>query len=207
MESEDEATGASIVRARCHSTCRRAWRVSAVAVRLTSDVDYTIQPAADGSGKVVLLRNADAIIAPLATLARSRAAAAAQDASRRTTRAAQPRRSPPPAPSRPQPTPRRPASAARARASIAPMQARRARSRSAPTRASPPSIATWPRNTAAPGPASPEQQALLRRTRDRFLAYRDRCPNRAASAMPISGACARSATSWKAAGSPTIIGG
>jgi uncharacterized protein len=27
--------------------------------------------------------------------------------------------------------------------------------------------------------ASPEQKALLRRTRDRFLAYRDRCPNRA----------------------------
>jgi nitrite reductase/ring-hydroxylating ferredoxin subunit len=26
--------------------------------------------------------------------------------------------------------------------------------------------------------ASPEQQALLRRTRDRFLAYRDRCPDR-----------------------------
>ena len=37
---------------------------------LTSDVDYTVQPAADGSGNVVLLRNADAIIAPLATLAR-----------------------------------------------------------------------------------------------------------------------------------------
>jgi uncharacterized protein len=26
--------------------------------------------------------------------------------------------------------------------------------------------------------ASPEEQAQLRRTRDRFLAYRDRCPNR-----------------------------
>ena len=26
--------------------------------------------------------------------------------------------------------------------------------------------------------ASPDQQALLRRTRDRFLGYRDRCPNR-----------------------------
>jgi hypothetical protein len=25
--------------------------------------------------------------------------------------------------------------------------------------------------------ASPEQQALLRRTRDRFLGYRDRCPD------------------------------
>ena len=38
---------------------------------LTADVDYSIQPAADGSGDVVLLRNADPIIAPLATLARA----------------------------------------------------------------------------------------------------------------------------------------
>ena len=37
---------------------------------LTADVDYGVQPAADGSGNVVLLRNADAIITPLATLAR-----------------------------------------------------------------------------------------------------------------------------------------
>ena len=26
--------------------------------------------------------------------------------------------------------------------------------------------------------ASPEQRELLRRTRDRFIGYRDRCPNR-----------------------------
>src|SRR3954454_10297250 len=38
---------------------------------LMSDVDYTVQPAADGSGNVVLLRNADAIVTPLATLART----------------------------------------------------------------------------------------------------------------------------------------
>src|SRR3954463_6040203 len=37
---------------------------------LMSDVDYTVQPAADGSGNVVLLRNADAVIAPLAPLPR-----------------------------------------------------------------------------------------------------------------------------------------
>ena len=28
------------------------------------------------------------------------------------------------------------------------------------------------------GSASPEERAMLQRTRDRFLAYRDRCPNR-----------------------------
>ena len=38
---------------------------------LNADIDYTLQGAADGSGTVVLLRNADAVIAPLATLART----------------------------------------------------------------------------------------------------------------------------------------
>ena len=98
--------------------------------------------------------------------------------------------------SRPQP-----AIAAAGRASIAPTRARRARSRSARTRAcrarSQHGRAIRPRDGAAP----PEQQALLRRTRDRFLGYRDRCPNRSASATPMSGGCARSATSWKAVGS------
>src|SRR4051812_26933589 len=37
---------------------------------LTGDLDYTVQPAADGSGNVVLLRNADSVIALLATLGR-----------------------------------------------------------------------------------------------------------------------------------------
>ncbi|HWI75574.1 MAG TPA: hypothetical protein VNS53_00645 [Sphingomicrobium sp.] len=38
---------------------------------LSGDVDYSIQPAADGSGKVVRLGNADAIVVPLATLSRT----------------------------------------------------------------------------------------------------------------------------------------
>ena len=37
---------------------------------LMSDVDYTVEPAADGSGTAVALHNADAIIGPLATLER-----------------------------------------------------------------------------------------------------------------------------------------
>jgi uncharacterized protein YecT (DUF1311 family) len=40
---------------------------------LSGDVDYRIQPAADGTGKVVRLGNADAIVVPLATLSRTRA--------------------------------------------------------------------------------------------------------------------------------------
>ena len=44
-------------------------------------------------------------------------------------------------------------------------------------RASPRSTSTWRRNTGrAIASASPEEKALLQRTRDRFLGYRDRCP-------------------------------
>lgn len=47
---------------------------------LSSDVDYTVQQAADSSGTVVSLNNADSIIAPLATLARAQQAAPAASA-------------------------------------------------------------------------------------------------------------------------------
>ncbi len=40
---------------------------------LSGDVDYMIQPAADGSGMVVRLGNADSIVVPLATLSRTSA--------------------------------------------------------------------------------------------------------------------------------------
>ena len=38
---------------------------------LAADIDYVLQPAADGSGDVVMLEGADPIIVPLATLART----------------------------------------------------------------------------------------------------------------------------------------
>ena len=38
---------------------------------LSADIDYVLQPAADNSGDVVILEGAEAIIVPLATLARS----------------------------------------------------------------------------------------------------------------------------------------
>jgi uncharacterized protein YecT (DUF1311 family) len=38
---------------------------------LSGDIDYMVQPAADGTGNVVRLGNADSIVVPLATLARS----------------------------------------------------------------------------------------------------------------------------------------
>lgn len=44
---------------------------------LSGDIDYLVQPAADGTGNVVRLGNADSIVVPLATLARSGAPEAA----------------------------------------------------------------------------------------------------------------------------------
>jgi len=43
---------------------------------LSGDIDYSIQPAADGTGRVVRLGNADAIVVPLATLSRTSASQA-----------------------------------------------------------------------------------------------------------------------------------
>jgi hypothetical protein len=80
MESQDSATGA--VNCSGSLAIDLPPGVSVVGGRrtLTADLDYTVQQAADGSGSVVVLRNADAIIAPLATLARTSAAPPAQPA-------------------------------------------------------------------------------------------------------------------------------
>ena len=152
---------------------------------LSADVDYTVQPAADGSGNVVLLRNADAIVTPLATLARLERARARQ------------RATPPAELNQVTPTMRQ---ARRRRAKL-----RRLRSRSSPglrQRAQPSfdcadartkgeiavcsdsGLAALDRNMAAQ--YRPSDGARLARParrccgerRDRFLAYRDRCPNR-----------------------------
>ena len=157
---------------------------------LSSDVDYTVQPAADGSGNVVLLRNADAIIAPLATLARINQPPAAAHAPTPTApveaNTAAPEQ---PSVTVPQPTPqpvqRRPA----APAPVVPtgthpsFDCAKARTRGEIAVCSNAGLAALDRNMAAQygqavAQATPEQRALLRSTRDRFLGYRDRCPNR-----------------------------
>lgn len=154
---------------------------------LTADVDYTVQPAADGSGNVVLLRNADSIVAPLATLERvnqpAPTAPAAEQGAPSEMNGAEPK--PPPA------TP--PQSAQQAAPTIPSGQA----SSSAPPSfdcvkahtkgqfavCSNAGLAALDRNMAAQyasamSGASPQQKELLRRTRGRFMEYRDRCPNR-----------------------------
>ena len=178
MESEDNSTGA----VNCSGSLSLDLPPSVAVVggrhTLTTDIDYTVQPAADGSGPVVLLRNADAIVTPLATLSRT----------------AQPTQQPmdlanqmaPVEPSVPA------AQAPPVQAPIAPKTAvtrpsfdcGRARSRSEIAVCADAGLAALDRNMAAQyarsiAVATPAQQALLRRTRDRFLGYRDRCPNNA----------------------------
>jgi uncharacterized protein YecT (DUF1311 family) len=179
MESQDSSTGA--VNCSGSLAIDLPPGVSVVGGRrtLTADLDYTVQQAADGSGSVVVLRNADAIIAPLATLAR--------------TNAAQPAPVPAPAPGtsgEPAQPALPPPAAGEEQAPTRPVSARpsfdcaNARTKGEIAVCSNAGLAALDRNMAAQYArsievATPQQKALLRSTRDRFIAYRDRCPNRA----------------------------
>jgi len=180
MESEDSSSGT--VNCSGSLSLDLPPGVAAVGGRRTlkSDVDYTVQPATDGSGNVVLLRNADAIITTLATLARvaepapqkpeaveGNEAAPAQPVANV---AASESASKVPAP--PSTNPGRPSfdcAKAHSRGEIAVCQ-------DGGLTALDLNMAT--QYSRAIATASPEQNALLRQTRDRFVRYRDRCPNR-----------------------------
>lgn len=187
MESEDKQTAAINCSGSLSLDLPPGVAVVGGRHTLTSDIDYTIQQAADGSGPVVLLRNAEAIVAPLATLARVNQPVAPITTAPEMNMTAPPQTSgappivplqPPTPPAQtPQPAPARPAAA---RPSF---DCARARTRSEIEVCSDAGLATLDRNMAAQfgvamQDASPDQRDLLRRTRDRFIAYRNRCPNR-----------------------------
>ena len=178
MESQDTATGA----VNCSGTLSLDLPPGVAVVggrrTLTADVDYTVQSSADGSGNVVLLRNADPIVTPLATLARlnepqtaplttpeDNATEAPQEnvaASESANREVGPKTSSPGRPS---------------------FDCSRARSKGEIAVCSDSGLAALDVNMAtqyrrAIESSSPEEKSQLQRTRDRFLAYRDRCPNR-----------------------------
>ena len=170
MESQDSSTGA--VNCSGSLSLDLPPGVAAVGGRttLSSDVDYTVQPAADGSGNVVLLRNADSIIAPLATLARTEQAPAATDQNVITNESSGEEQ---PAPNQEEPAPAAPQ----------PPQA---------TSSSDQNLAALDRNLSAEynqafAVASPEQRVLLQQTARRFTAYRDRCPDRQCVASAYAG--------------------
>lgn len=152
---------------------------------LSADVEYNVRQAADGSGTVVLLRNADAVITPLATLARTNQqqqspATVANDAGVNdpidSGDAAAPVAPPQPAePPRPAPPEPRQAGAARPSFNCA-----NARTRGEIAVCSDGGLASLDRQMAAQfgravSGADPGQRALLQRTRSRFLSYRDSC--------------------------------
>lgn len=179
MESEDAKTGA----VNCSGSLSLDLPPGVVAVggrrTLMSDIDYTV----DASGDVAL-RNADPIIAPLATLSRV-VQPAPQPTEPAETNEIAPEANgvaaePPvmPAPPVPPGEPPRPVGA---RPSF---DCARASSRSEVAICSNAGLAALDRNMAAQysralSAATPGQRAQLQQTRDRFLGYRDRCSNNA----------------------------
>ena len=167
MESENAATGA--INCSGSLSLDLPPGVSVVGGRrtLSSNVDYSVQPAADGAGAVVLLRNADAIVTPLATLTRT-ALPPAPPAPVETNEVAPPD-APPPSE---QPVASRPSfdcGSAHTRGEIAVCA-------DSGLAALDLNMATQYRRALAS--AAPDERALLQSTRDRFLRYRDRCSDR-----------------------------
>ena len=152
---------------------------------LMSDVDYTVQPAADETGQVVLLRNADAIITPLATLSRvqqqpgedalegNEVTPGLEEGNVAASESAAIEPAPPPAPApRPNPYPGRPS-----------FDCSQARSRGEIAVCSDTGLSALDLNMAkqyrrALASASSQERQLLEQTRNRFLGYRDRCRER-----------------------------
>jgi uncharacterized protein YecT (DUF1311 family) len=165
---------------------------------LSAEILYTIQPAADGSGNVVTLANADDIVTPLATLARVGAAAPGElDPTTATNTIDEGSAEPgaplaePVAPDEPS-EPRMPESEAPPASANPSFNCARARTRGEIAVCSDSGLAALDRRMAsqfnnALSRADPAERALLIRTRDAFLSYRDRCPNNACIAQTYRG--------------------
>lgn len=202
MESRDKDTGAINCSGSLSLDLPPGVAVASGQRTLMSDVDYSIRKAADGSGNVVLLRNADAIVNPLATLTRNGEATPATAA---------------PSPAPPGPAQSQPSSPgaqygapppAQAPAPPAPSQTQApAPPRSTPqVSRAPTARPSFDCSTARPGgeqavcsdeglaaldramasqyararaQADPDRRELLRQTGFRFINYRDHCGSRA----------------------------
>jgi uncharacterized protein YecT (DUF1311 family) len=151
-------------------------RVSDGGSTLSAPLDYAVQPAADGTGNVVMLGNADAITTPLATIQRSATTSqpgtlAPPDMDPVTDGSPAPAAPPTPAPA-PQPQPQESASPS--------FNCGNARTRGEIAVCNDSGLAALDRqmasqfNSALQG-ADPRQERLLQSTRSGFLAFRDRC--------------------------------
>ena len=158
---------------------------------LSGDVLYTIQPAADGTGNVLTLANAEGIIAPLATLARTTEPAqeSPDEIDAVEPVPAEPSAGPtdtlPPAPAPSAPG----AGVADANPSF---DCARARTAGEIAVCNDPRLAALDRRMAAQfrsamSEANPQQRAILNQTRDAFLRYRDQCPSNSCVAETYQG--------------------
>ena len=160
-------------------------RVADGGSKLSSPLDYAVQPAADGTGNVVMLGNADAITVPLATIQRSGAPQGEPlvppDMDPVTAPDDSPAFEPAPAPPPPEPQPTQPEPRAQPSASARPsFNCANARTRGEIAVCNDSGLAALDRQMAsqfygAMRRADPQQRSLLQSTRSGFLAFRDRC--------------------------------
>ena len=158
---------------------------------LTANIGYSIQPAADGSGDVLTLSNADAIITPLATLARVGTPAGEPLTPASPTDPALPPLTTEPALQAPSPPDSTAPAPPPATASPS-FNCRFARSRGEIAVCGDSGLAALDRQMAAQfngalGQADSRQRSLLQRTRSDFLRYRDNCPSNACIAETYRG--------------------
>lgn len=172
LESEDSASGALNCSASISLDLPPGVAVANGSRTLTADIDYTI----DASGNVIV-RNAEAIISPLSALVRV-AETPAPDANLVAPEPADPLAPlPPNAVSPPQPAP------VRTYPGRPSFDCSRAQTRGEIAVCSDTGLSALDVNMTreyrrALGAATPSQHALLQSTRNRFLSYRDSCPNR-----------------------------
>ena len=148
---------------------------------LSADIDYVLQPAADGSGDVVMIEGADPIVVPLATLARTGEPAPLPTAPAQLPGAQSPLVPIPDVSAPAAGESEEPARPAIGDASPS-FNCHRARTRSEIAVCQDPRLAALDRQMAsqfssALAAAGPRQRATLTSTRDSFLRYRDQCPS------------------------------
>jgi uncharacterized protein YecT (DUF1311 family) len=141
---------------------------------LSGEIDYVVQPAADGSGTVVTLSHAEGIVTPLATLTRMGGAAPIEPGAPQPTDGVDPLAPVSEAPvTEPQPAQDGPAADPS-------FNCDNARTRGEIAVCTDPGLANLDRQMAsqfnyALSGADAEQRAILGQTRDRFLRFRDNC--------------------------------
>ncbi|HEV2593597.1 MAG TPA: hypothetical protein VGU01_00155 [Sphingomicrobium sp.] len=186
MESQDDSTGAVNCSGSAALDLPPGVQVVGGRHTLASDIDYTVTMAADGSGPVLLLKNADAIVTPLATLAQANPPAAELPQQSAQANEAAPQATVPVSPSAPavvsvHRVPTAPPLASSARPTF---DCATARTRGEIAVCGDAGLAALDRQMAAQYSrafdlASPVEREILKNSAHRFYGYRDRCATNA----------------------------